>query len=402
MKEKLVRIKSENKILIMLAFYSIAIGLWKNFRQLWLQGNSLDVTAISQILSLGTLMCAICLFITTKYTSLSKIKKFMVICLTIKIITFILMYILNCTGNNALIGMLTIVDIVTEKLIIINIYPFILTIKKDDILYSKRKLVEYLFCDIGILVGGTLIGKTIFGLNVDYNLLLFISFAFVIVAFIVLLNIKQDYKEEKRESGLRTIYELFKDDIFRTYLIYILISNIAMSTGLGIKMLMLTNLLDFSASNATNYLLIAGLFADLIGIIAVKHLTPKNDYITITIKFGIRFVLYLITFFTNNLMIAIIAMTWSILISTAYENIVDAPYINRIKNEHQLMFNSIKYIVALIGESIGLYYAGLTYNYGIGCMLGMSAFFMIFQIGFAYRLIYMRKKKESEIKIEVG
>ncbi len=163
-------------------------------------------------------------------------------------------------------------------------------------------------------------------------------------------------------------------------------------------MLMLTNLLDFSASNATNYLLIAGLFADLIGIIAVKHLTPKNDYITITIKFGIRLVLYLITFFTSNLIIAIIAMTWSILISTAYENIVDAPYINRIKNEHQLMFNSIKYIVALIGESIGLYYAGLTYNYGIGCMLGMSAFFMIFQIGFAYRLIYMRKKKESETK----
>lgn len=402
MKEKLIRIKSENKILIMLAFYSIAIGLWKNFRQLWLQGNSLDVTVISQILSIGTLMCAICLFITTKYTSLSKIKKFMVICLIIKIITFILMYILNCTGNNSLIGMLTIVDIVTEKLIIINIYPFILTIKKDDILYSKRKLVEYLFCDIGILVGGTLIGKTIFGLNIDYNLLLFISLLFATISFIVLITIKQDYKEEKAESNLRVIYELFKDDIFRTYLIYILISNIAMSTGLGIKMLMLTNLLDFSASNATNYLLIVGLFADLIGIIAVKHLTPKNDYITVTIKFGIRLIFYLITFFTNNLIIAIIAMTWSILISTAYENIVDAPYINRIKNEHQLMFNSIKYIMSLIGESIGLYYAGLTYNYGIGYMLGMSGFFMIFQIWFAYRLIYMRKKKELKTKVEVG
>lgn len=402
MKEKLIRIKSENKILIMLAFYSIAIGLWRNFRQLWLQGNSLNIITISQILSLGTLICAICLFITMKYTSLNKIKKFLVVCLITKIITFILMYISNYTGNSALIGILTIVDIVTERLINLNIYPFILTIKKDDILYSRRQLVEYLFCDIGILIGGMLIGKTIFGLNIDYNLLLFISLMFATISLIVLLNIKQNYKDEKRKSNIRVVYELFKDDIFRTYLIYILISIMAMNTGLGLKMLMLTNLLNFSASNATNYLLIVGLIADLIGIIAVKYLTPKNDYITVTIKFGIRFVFYLITFFTNNLIIAIMAITWSILISTAYENIVDAPYINRIKNEHQLMFNSIKYIVSLIGESIGLYYAGLTYNYGIGYMLGMSAFFMIFQIGFAYKLIYMRKNKKLDTKIEVG
>lgn len=345
-------------------------------------------------------MCAICLFITTKYTSLNKIKKFLMTCLSIKVISFILMYILNNTGNILLISILTIVDIVTEKLIVINIYPFILTIKKDDILYSKRKLVEYLFCDIGILVGGTLIGRTIFGLNVDYNLLLLVSFIFSAISFIILLNIKQENTEEIEESNLRVIFELFKDDIFKIYLVFAFVSHIAMGTGLGLKILMLTNLLDFSASQATNYLLIVGLIADLIGIVAVKHLTPKNEYLTVTIKFGIRFVLYSITFFTNNLLIAFIAISWSILISTAYENIIDAPYINRIKNEYQLMFNSIRYIVTLIAESIGLFYAGLTYNYGIGCMLGMSAFFMIFQIGLAYRLIYMLKKENKANKLE--
>lgn len=352
---------------------------------------------ISRVLSLGTLLCAICLFITTKYTSLNRIKKFLVSVLGIKILTFLLMYIFNNTGNILLISILTIIDIVTEKLIIVSIYPFILTIKKDDILYSKRKLVEYLFCDVGILVGGILIGKTVFGLNIDYNLLLLVSFIFAIVSFIILLNIKQENTEEKQESNLMIVFELFKDDIFKIYLAYILVSHIAMSTGLGLKMLMLTNLLDFSAGGATNYLLIVGLSADLIGILALKHFTPKNEYMTVTIKFGIRFLLYLITFFTNNLIIAMIAITWSILISTAYENIVDAPYINRIKNEHQLMFNSIRYIVSLIADSIGLFYAGLTYQYGIGCILGMSAFFMIFQMGFAYRLVYM-KKKEDKLK----
>lgn len=352
------------------------------------------LVGISRVLSLGTLLCAICLFITTKYTTLNKIKKFLVTVLSIKILTFILMYIFNNTGNVSFISVLTIIDIVTEKLITMNIYPFILTIKKDDILYSKRKLVEYLFCDIGILIGGILIGKTIFGLNINYNLLLLVSFIFAIVSFIMLLNIKQEQTEEKQHSNLMIVFELFKDDIFKIYLIFAFISHIAMGTGLGLKMLMLTNLLNFSASGATNYLLIVGLLADLIGILAVKHFTPQNAYLTVTIKFGIRFMLYLLTFFTNNLIVAIIAITWSILISTAYENIIDAPYVNRIKNEHQLMFNSIRYIVTLIAESIGLFYAGLTYKYGIGCILGMSAFFMIFQIGFAYRLVYMRKKGE--------
>lgn len=29
------KIKNENQILIMLAFFSISVGLWGNFRQLW-------------------------------------------------------------------------------------------------------------------------------------------------------------------------------------------------------------------------------------------------------------------------------------------------------------------------------------------------------------------------------
>lgn len=158
-------------------------------------------------------------------------------------------------------------------------------------------------------------------------------------------------------------------------------------------MLMLTNVFNFSDGNATNYLLFVGLMADLLGVIALKYLTGKNDYITITIKFGIRFLLYGLAFLTNNLNLCFIAMTWSILISTAYENITDAPYINRVKNDYQMLFTNIRYIIGLIGTSIGLYFAGITYNMGIRYMLGLSAFFMIFQIGIAYYLIYLRTRR---------
>ena len=53
------KVKDENKILIMLAFFSISIGLWGNFRQLWLQDNSFSVTQISNIISIGTFISVI-------------------------------------------------------------------------------------------------------------------------------------------------------------------------------------------------------------------------------------------------------------------------------------------------------------------------------------------------------
>ena len=76
-------------------------------------------------------------------------------------------------------------------------------------------------------------------------------------------------------------------------------------------------------------------------------------------------ILYWIAFISNDLTVCLIAMTWSILISTAYENITDAPYINRIKNEYQMVFTNVRYTVGLVGTSIGLYFAGIMYGYGI-------------------------------------
>ena len=108
---------------------------------------------------------------------------------------------------------------------------------------------------------------------------------------------------EKQIKLKETIQYISKNRIVKLYILDYLIGNIAMSTGLGLKMLMLTNIFNFSDGNATKYLLLVGLMADLLGVIALKYLTCKNDYITITIKFGIRFLLYGLAFFTNNLSI---------------------------------------------------------------------------------------------------
>ena len=396
MGEKFAKLKDENKILVMLAFFSISKGLWENFRQLWLQDNNLDVTQISQILSIASLCCVIALIVFSKKLSLNKIKSVLSFSIFMKALRLLVLYILNHSGQTAIINGLVILDTIFEKIIIISIYPFIVTIKKDDKLYSKRKLVEYLFSDIGVLVGGVAIGRTLGNFLISYNICLLISIIFLLMAFITILNIKKPVIQKKSIELKETLKYISKDKIVKIYVLDYLIGNIAMNTGLGLKMLMLTNILKFSDSTATKYLLLVGLLADLIGIIVLKYLTGKNDYISISIKFGIRFLLYSLVFLTNNLVVCFVAITWSILIQTAYENITDAPYINRVDNEYQMLFTNIRYIVGLIGTSIGLYFAGVTYNMGIRYMLGLSAFFMIFQISIAYYAIYLRKKESIE------
>ena len=278
---------------------------------------------------------------------------------------------------------------------ITSVYPLIITIVKSDSIYSKRKLTEYLFRDIGILFGGIFIGKSIAGIAVNYNVCLIISNIFLIFSIITMLNIKINYIEEKTQTKKSIFKYILKDKIMILYLLDVLVGKIAMSTGLGLKMLMLTNYFEFSDNIATNYLLIIGLIADGIGILALKYLTPKNDYITITIKFGIRFISYIIAFISNNLIITLIAMTWSILISTSYENICDGVYINRVENEYQLSFTNIRYIIRFLGEAIGVFFCGVMYEIGLKYIFGLSAIFMVFQIGLAYYLIYLRVKEKN-------
>lgn len=301
------------------------------------------------------------------------------------------LYYLNGTTQIELIKLSIIVDIIMEYIIITSIYPLITTIVKSDTIYSKRKLTEYLFRDIGILFGGIFIGKSIAWILVNYNVCLIISNIFLVISIIAMINIKINYIEEKKQTKNSMIKYILKSKIVSLYLLDMFIGTIANSTALGLKMLTLTNYFNFSDNIATNYLLVVGLIADGIGILALKYLTPKNDYLTITIKFGIRFTGYVIAFISNNLMVTLIAITWSLLISTAYENICDGVYINRVENDYQLSFANIRYIIRFLGEAIGVFFCGIMYEMGLKYMFGLSTIFMIFQIGLAYYLIHLRR-----------
>lgn len=389
------RIKTENQILIMLALFSISVGLWGNFRQLWMQDNGFSATDISNVLSIGTFVSVIGIFLVAKFIKLDKLKKFISFTLFFKFINLVILYFLNYTNFKVAINISVVIDIVIEYIVITSIYPLITTIVKSNEIYSKRKLTEYLFRDIGILFGGIFIGKFIFGRLIDYNMCLIISNIFLLISAFPMYNIKISNESIQNINSTGIKNYLFKDKILIIYLIYLLITSIANFTALGLKMLILTNYYDFSDNIATNYLLIIGLMSDVFGIIALKFLTPKNDYVTMTIKFGIRFIGYFLAFISNNMIITFIAITWSILIGAAYEDVCDGPYINSVGTENQLSFTNIRYIVRFLGEAIGVFFCGIMYEKGLRFMFGLSAFFMIFQLILCYRLIYMRKKKEK-------
>lgn len=389
---KKIKIQIQNQILIMLAFFSISVGLWGNFRQLWLQSNKFSVTQISHIISVGTFISIVAIILTGKYVKLNKLKKYITYSIGFKVLNLFLLYFMNGKEFDKFIVISIIIDIVLEYIIITSIYPLITNIIKNDKEYSKRQLTEYLFRDVGILIGGFFIGRNILGKLIDYNVCLIIANAFLFISLFVIAEIDNniEYSVKKKESILKYI---LKNKMLILYLIYILLASITMSTSLGLKMLTLTNYFKFTDSVATNYLLIVGLLADGLGIIALKYLTPKNDYLTLTIKFGIRFLGYIIAFLSNNILIIFIAMTWSILISTAYENICDGPYVNSVENEYQLEFTNLRYIIRFLGESIGVFLCGLMYEIGLKYMFGLSAIFIMFQLGLSYYMIYLRNKK---------
>lgn len=384
--------KSENKILIMLAIFSISMGLWENFRQLWLEDNSFSAINISNILSIGTIVSVVGIMFVGKYIKISKLKDLVTYSLIIKFLNLVLIFYLNNKGLTNLINICMIIDILTGYLVTTSIYPLLTTIVKNNIIYSRRKLTEYLFKDIGILVGGLIIGRNILGVFVNYNMCLLISIVFLIISIIVIVSIPKpvDIDNKKTNSIIKYIA---KSKIQRVYIIYTFIGAAAMSTALGLKMLMLTNYFKFTDTQAINYLLIVGLLSDIVGILALKYFTPKNDYITITIKFGIRFTAYLIAFISNNITISIIATTWSILISTSYENICDGYYINMIPNKYQLTFTNFRYAIRYLGEASGIFLCGLMYKLGLRYMFGLSSLILFFQITLAYYLIYLRKTK---------
>lgn len=383
----------ERKILLMLAFFSISIGLWENFRQLWLQSNDYLANDVSNIISLGTLVGALGSLLVGRFIKLPKLKRFMTITLVFRCVIFLSLAALNNSGLHWLINIVSVLDVVTGMLLLVSVYPLITTITKSGASFSRRKLVEYLFRDIGILIGGIFIGQQLGDWVVDYNACLLIATFFAAAAAWTMFRIKIHPTEKAPEEKFSAVRYILRSPLQRTYMVYTLLAGAAYNVVIGLRMLMLTDFFGFSAGIATNYLLIAGLIADILGILALKFFTPKNDYLTLSIKFGTRLIIFIFAAMSNNDFLCFIALTWTILSSTAYEDITDGNYINSVDNRYQLKYNTIRYVIHHSGIALGTFLCGQVFQFGPGAIFALSAVMIVFQLTMGFRLIKIRQQR---------
>ena len=151
--------RTANQILVMLAFFSVSAGLWANFRQLWLQENSYSASDISTLTSIATFLSVGGVLLVGWKLRPSALKSFMTGILAFRLINSAVQLGLNGTGQVFVINLCTIIEIFTGYMIVASVYPLLTTLMKSNKIYSKRKLVEYLFRDVGVLIGGILMDK---------------------------------------------------------------------------------------------------------------------------------------------------------------------------------------------------------------------------------------------------
>ena len=395
--KELIKNKNLKYIFIMIIFFSISFGLWNNFRLLWLEENSLDPSEISRVMSLSTFFGAISIIFISLKISMTNIKKLLSVTLLIRIVSYIILFIGYQHLSTRFIAILFIFDIASYTVGYLAIYPLITRVIKDDKVYSYRQLTTYICQDLGVLIGGILLGFTIGNYVFNYNSFLLITLICLVIALFSLSKVKLNNKIKYKEIKTKDYLKVFKKDkISNIYLLYIFISDLSYNCALGMQMLILTNILDISSKNATFYFLLMGIIADIFGVLALKKLTPKNDYLTILLKFGPRMLGYTLVFIFPSKAMTLIAITISLFLTTAYENKTDAVYLNRIDTKYQLLFSNIRKLVGNIGNAIGLYLTGILFIFGSKYIFGVAALIGYFQIALALYLVYLRKNNDLQ------
>lgn len=389
----LLKNKNLKYIFIMIIFFSISFGLWNNFRLLWLEENNLNPSEISRVMSLATFFGAISIIFISLKISMTNIKKLLSATLLIRIVSYLILYIGYQHLPTRVIAILFIFDIASYTVGYLAIYPLITRIIKNDKIYSYRKLTTYICQDLGVLLGGILLGFTIGNYIFDYNSFLLIALICLIIAFLSLSKVKLNEKIHYKNISVKDYLKILKKDkIDSLYLFYTLIGNISYNCALGMQMLILNNILDISSKSATFYFLLMGIIADIFGILALKKLTPKNDYLTILLKFGPRMLGYSLVFIIPTKEMTLIAITISLFLTTAYEDKTDAVYLNRIDTKYQLLFSNIRELVGSLGNAIGLYLTGILFVFGSKYIFGVAALIGYFQIALALYLVYLKKR----------
>ncbi len=355
----------ENKsfcLLFFLALFGFSIGLFDNYRELWMNTNGLSTTTISHVISVSYIVTVFVLFYFTIRVSTNKLKWGICITLALNMITGAILICLNGTENAFLIKFLMFFNIAFSQLILASVYPLMMNISKDDILYTKKSFVESLFSKLGFLLVAVLLGKTIFHTLVEYNICLLLSVIFNFLAFVVLMAVSLENNTEERFNMKKTIHYFNQNKVLYFFLFVNFLGDMIWGAILGMPMLLLTDNLGFSSSFASFCILGLGICSNILSMLVVKHFRFKNDHGNLMIKYGIRVLLYIVVFITNSKMVLLGTLIYLFLTDLPYSFIFGSYFINNIEEKYSLFLTTLKYCSSLLGKAIGTFFCGLVFH----------------------------------------
>lgn len=355
----------ENKsfcLLFFLALFGFSIGLFDNYRELWMSVNGLSTTTISHVISISYIVTVFVLFYFTIRVSTNKLKWGICITLALNMITGATLICLNGTQNAFLIKFLMFFNIAFSQLILASVYPLMMNISKDDVLYTKKSFIESLFSKLGFLLVAVLLGKTIFHTIVDYNICLLLSVIFNFLAFVVLMAVPLENDNEEKFNMKKTMQYFNSNKVLYLFLFVNLLGDMIWGAILGMPMLLLTDNLGFSSNFASFFILGLGICSNILSMLVVKYLRFKNDHGNLMIKYGIRVFLYIIIFVTNSRLILLGTLIYLFLTDCPYSFIFSSFFINNIEEKYSLFLTTLKYCSSLLGKAIGTFFCGLVFH----------------------------------------
>ncbi len=380
-------------LLVFLGLFGFSIGLFDDYRELWMSANNISTTTISHVMSLSYIVTVLVLLMFSIKVTTNKIKNGLTISIIFKMLTSTILICLNNTHNFFLIKFFMFFDIALTELIISSIYPLMLSITKNDELYTKKEAIESISKKLGFLLASILLGKTIIFLKIDYNIFLLFSTIFTFLSFIVLLKV--DISPSSNEptplelSQCLTYFNTHK--VFYYYLFTNFLTGIAWSTVVGMPLLTLTEKLSLSPTLSSFIFLSMGFITSILSILIVKYFKSKNDHINLFFKYGFRLILYLLVFLLNNKAILLITIIGLLITDKTHGFIFNSYFINRIDGKYSLLFVLLKYCTSLLGNSIGVLICGAIFNLDIKYLCVPALIIALIHYVFATHLITKKK-----------
>ncbi len=389
--------KNIQKILWVVLFHGLSVGLWGTFKLLWIESNHIDTTTISRMISLGSLLSCIGIWMISMKISRSKIKKLTLISMFVKFLCLFVLFLENQHLTEKMIAFFIIVDIMMDAMITASIYPLMTCIKKDDKDFGKKNVIRYIAEDLGIFIGGILVGRTILSLPFHYNTFLCMSIFLLIGSILLLLQVQisQNEIEEKVKTTKQFLSYLKKQSVLKSYLGCCFLSYLSWSIVFDLQILILTKLLSFSVTTATFFDLFTNLAADGLGLLLLKCYTPKKEKNGILFKYGLRVIIYSVVFFLNRNSFFLVALILVDLLSALFEDQMDGSYVNLVEDRYQLMFSNLTDITNRFGTAVGVFFAGILFPYGLKIIMLAGAITTLGLVILRFRTYHLKEKKQA-------